>query len=174
MLRRVLYLLAVVTLVACANAKRMASIGQIAIRSVEIGSEQSKEVVQGEIPEELSLLIGVENPGAGLKIISGDLYVYYKGRKVAILSLKEGVRVAGRCNSVVELCLSLHMAHNSHSRALVESLRRHSVEGVALGWGLKMRRGLVAGLLEQEAVALSEIVGEQELERLWQMMPSAE
>ena len=174
MLRSALYLLVLAVLVACADRKESAPTGQVAIRSLSPVGEQWQEVAQGEMPEELTLLVEVENRGARLKILSGEVGVRYNGRKVAILSLLEEVSIAGRRSSEVELRLKLHMTHNSHSRALVESLRRRSVENVALEWKLKVRRGLFSGRVEQEAVALTELVGEQELERLWQMAGSVE
>ena len=96
MLRRVLYLLAFVALVACADRKESAPTGQVAIRSLSPVGEQWQEVAQGEMPEELTLLVEVENRGARLKVLSGEVGVRYNGRKVAILSLLEEVSIAGR------------------------------------------------------------------------------
>lgn len=170
MLRRVIYLLLALIFVACSATETER---EIVIRSVNpIGEEWQEWQQSGQqgLPQTISLSVQVENAGAGLKIRGGEAELRYGGRKVAILRLQEKVKIMGHRNSQVMLTMRLHVAHNSQAQALYEALRNRSADGISIGWNLKVRKGLFAGRVKQEAMALGELLSEQDMERLWQMM----
>ena len=124
--------------------------------------------------QEFTLSLQVENHGTGVTLRKGEGYIFYRGRKVAILNLQEKAEFMGHRNSQVLLTLRCNIAHNSHSMALMESLKRHSAEDISVGWRLKVRRGILHGKVEQEPIPLERLLSPKSMERLWQMVEEIE
>lgn len=125
-------------------------------------------------PREFSLSLQVENHGAGVTLRKGEGYIFHKGRKVAILTLEQKAEFMRHRNSQVLLNLRCNVARNSHSAAVFEKLKNHSAEDISVGWKIKVRRGILYGKLEQEPIALEELLGAENMERLWQVIDKME
>lgn len=168
---RLLCVVLLALLSACATPK---SGQEIVVRSINPIGFSWQEFTKENPPREFTLSLQVENHGTGVTLRKGEGYIFYRGRKVAILNLQEKAEFMGHRNSQVLLTLRCNIAHNSHSMALMESLKRHSAEDISVGWRLKVRRGILHGKVEQEPIPLERLLSPKSMERLWQMVEEIE
>lgn len=122
---------------------------------------------QVALPESVVLALDVENGGAGILLREGRLRVSYRGRRVAMFSLTEKVRIKRRSREVISLPLKVNVARNSQSVALLQALYRHDAEHIALDWELTARAGVVGVQISRPPMPLSEVVQGEKLEYLW-------
>ncbi len=175
MLPRVPYRLLCIALLVLLSACSAPKSGQdIVLDSVNPIGFSWQELTRENPPREFTLSLQVRNHGTGVTIRKGEAYIYYKGRKVAILTLREKAEFMGHRNSQVMLDLRCNIARNSHSMALWESLKRHSTQDISVGWRLKLRRGILYGKAEQEPISLEKLLGQENIEQLWQMVEKIE
>lgn len=146
--------------------------GGITLHSADIAHVASEEGVrvdteQVALPESVVLALDVENRGAGILLREGRLRVSYRGRRVAMFSLDEKVRIRRRSREVISLPLKVNVARNSQSVALLQALCRHDAEHIALDWELTARAGVVGVQISRPPMPLGEVVQGEKLEHLW-------
>ena len=144
--------------------------GRVQLHSAQIArvmSYESLEEGQMSLPERVVLALDVENGGAAVVLRKGRLRVSYRGRRVAMFTLDDKVRIAGRSREVVMLPLKVSVARNSQSAALWQALMRHEAEQISVDWEVAGRSGIVSARLEQPLKPLSEVLEGSALEYFW-------
>ena len=133
---RALYALLLMAMlcVGCSVQSRMPQIEAVAVES----QLQERE----EYPSQLLLHLKVDNPSSTLKLVQGRIRVSYKGRRVAMLTLQDKVKVR-RGMTQVTLPVRLNLQHTSQTMQLRAALRQGITSDVELEWEVALRRGLV-------------------------------
>ena len=112
-----------------------------------------------EFPSQLFLLLKVNNPSPSFKLVQGRVRVSYKGRRVAMLTLQDKVRVR-RGDTEVTLPLRLNLQHSSQTMQLRAALRQGITNDVELEWEVAVRRGLVYLQRQGGPIGFDELAGE--------------
>ena len=129
----------------------------------------AEDVEQSGLPESVVLELDVENKGAAVVLRSGRVRVSYRGRRVAMFTLEEKVRIAGHKRSEVNLPLKINVARNSQTAALWQALKRHDADGITIDWDAVARVGLVRANVERSPMPLAELMQGEALERFWSL-----
>lgn len=122
------------------------------------------------LPEQIILALDIENNGAVALLRSGRMRVSYRGRRVAMFTLSEKVRIARHSREQVLLPLKISVMRNSQSAALMEALRQHDVEHITIDWEVAGRSGIFSSRIVQPAESLNEIVQGEKLEYFWSII----
>lgn len=143
--------------------------GGVTLHSAEVARMEwpAEDVEQSGLPESMVLAIDVENKGAAVVLRSGRVRVSYKGRRVAMFTLENKVRIAGHRRSEVSLPLKINVARNSQTAALWQALQRHDAEDISVDWEAVARAGVVRADVERSPMPLAELMQGEALERFW-------
>lgn len=153
-MRRLLLLLLLTALVGC---------GKMApprINSVEVEPQWSGAKVE-DYPSSVVVKVAVENPSAAIKILRGRARVGYGGRRVAMLTLEEKIKIPARTNAVVEIPLKLNIQRTAQTVQLQAALKQGQTEGIEIDWQVALRSRGVYVEQEQEPTPLERIAGAQ-------------
>lgn len=167
MLRRCLVVVALLLLVGCRP-----HVGST-LHSVEDANlvwDSHIEPSEQALPEQVVLALDIENNGAVTMLRSGRMRVSYRGRRVAMFTLAEKVRIARHSREQVLLPLKISVMRNSQSAALLEALRQHDAEHITIDWEIAGRLGIFSSRIVQPAESLNEIVQGETLEYFWHIM----
>ena len=137
--------------VGCQKQSRMPHIEAMEVECQLQGAE--------EFPSQLFLLLKVNNPSPSFKLVQGRVRVSYKGRRVAMLTLQDKVRVR-RGDTEVTLPLRLNLQHSSQTMQLRAALRQGITNDVELEWEVAVRRGLVYLQRQGGPIGFDELAGE--------------
>ena len=156
---RLLLLALVLLLGSCAPTEERLSLGRVEIAEVV---EQSGDAV----PEQITLRVELNNPGARFSLRSARLRVGIGSRRSVAFSLAEAVKV-GRGSNVVELPIKITVAHNSRSMALRKALRQREWSLIEFDGELKLRRGIATRTESLNSEELRQMLSAELWERVW-------
>ena len=145
--------------------------GGVTLHSAEVAKMEwsAEDVEQSGLPESVVLALDVENKGAAVVLRSGRVRVSYRGRRVAMFTLEEKVRIAGHKRSEVNLPLKINVARNSQTAALWQALQRHDAEGISVDWDAVVRAGVVRANVERSPMPLAELMQGEALDKVWSL-----
>ena len=143
-------LLAAMLCVGCQKQSRMPHIEAVAVESQLQGAE--------EFPSQLLLHLKVDNPSPPFKLVQGRVRVSYKGRRVAMFTLQDKVRVQ-RGDTEITLPLRLNLQHSSQTMQLRAALRQGITRDVELEWEVAVRRGVVYMQRQGGPIGFDELAG---------------
>lgn len=148
--------------VGCGSMGRV-ELGRLTLSDVEYAEGDS---AQTAIPQRMTLLAEVENQGGAIKIASCRIALYYKWRKIAIIDLEQGVKIAARGGSEVQLPMHVAVVRNSQTMPMQKALERGEIDNIQISWEARLRRGLLRKGIEQSAAPIEEVLSEQALEQI--------
>ncbi len=153
-MRRLLLLLLLITLAGCGTMTPPR------INSVEVEPQWSGAKVE-DYPSSVVVKVAVENPSAAVKILRGRARIGYLGRRVAMLTLEEKVKIPARTNVVVEIPLKLNIQRTAQTVQLQAALKQGQTEGIEIDWQVALRSRGVYVEQVQEPTPLERIAGAQ-------------
>ena len=161
-MRRLLLLLLLITLVGCGT------VTPPRIDSVEVEPQWSEAKAE-DYPDRIVVKVAVENPSAAIKILRGRARVGYGGRRVAMLTLEQKIKIPARTTAVVELPLRLNIQRTAQTMQLQAALKQGQMEGIEIDWQVALRsRGVYAEQV-QEATPIEKLAGAQ-MEQIKEML----
>lgn len=160
--RHIAFVLLMALSVSCSSTKGV-SLGEVSLMDVEYAEGDS---AQTAIPQRMTLLAEVENQGGAIKIASCRIALYYKWRKIAIIDLEQGVKIAARGGSEVLLPMHVAVVRNSQTMPMQKALERGELDNIQISWEARLRRGLLRKGIEQSAAPIEEVLSEQALEQI--------
>ena len=161
-MRRLLLLLLLTALVGCGKMTPPH------INSVEVEPQWSEAKAE-DYPSSVVVKVAVENPSAAIKILRGRARVGYGGRRVAMLTLEEKIKIPARTTAVVELPLRLNIQRTAQTMQLQAALKQGQMEGIEIDWQVALRsRGVYAEQV-QEATPIEKLAGAQ-MEQIKEML----
>ena len=123
----------------------------------------------GDYPDRIVVKVTLENPSAAVKLLSGRARISYGGRRVAMLTLEQKVKIPARAESVVELPLRLNIQRTTQTMQLQAALKQGRTEGIEVDWQVALRSRMVYVEQSQEAVPIERLMGEQK-EQITEML----
>ena len=130
------------------------------ILNVEV-EPQWERVATADYPDRVVVKVTLENPSAAVKILRGRARIGYGGRRVAMLTLEEKIKIPARTNAVVEIPLKLNIQRPAQTVQLQAVLRQGQTEGIEIDWQVALRSRGVYVEQEQEPTPLERIAGAQ-------------
>lgn len=162
--RSIFAVLAALCLAGCAAGGGVANVTDVRLAGAALSGG-------GEIPSCVTLLVTVDNPSQGVKISGGRLRISYRGRRVAMLTLAEAVKIPPRRTSEVAIPLRVNVVHNSAALSLRAAVRRRDADGIGIELEASARSGLFRGeAAGQGAVPLAKAVPPRMLEEVWRAL----
>lgn len=157
-MRRLLFTLLLATLVGCgtANPPRIE-----AVEVVPQWSAGGAGGTRGDYPDRLVVKVTLENPSAAVKLLRGRARISYGGRRVAMLSLEQKVKIPARTREVVELPLRLNIQRTAQTMQMQAALKQGRTEGIEVDWQVDVRSRMVYVEQVQEAVPIEQLMGER-------------
>ncbi len=108
----------------------------------------------GGVPSRIGLAVVLDNPSRGAKVRGGRVRLSMDGRRVAVLTLEEPVKIPARCESEIILPLRVSVAGGSAAIAMRAALRRGDTGSVGVEWEIVLRGGVLRG-----SAPLADLVG---------------
>lgn len=161
-MRRLLLLLLLTALVGCGTMTPPR------ISNVEVEPQWSGAKVE-DYPSSVVVKVAVENPSAAIKILRGRARVGYGGRRVAMLTLEEKIKIPARTTAVVELPLRLNIQRTAQTMQLQSALKQGQTEGIEIDWQVALRSRGVYVEQAQEPMPLERVAGAQ-MEQIKEML----
>ena len=164
--RRFLFaVLAALSLAGCAaDVGRTPSVTGVRLAEVEFSDGD-------DIPSLVTLAVTVDNPSRGVKILNGRLRISFRGRRAAMLTLAEAVRIPPRRTAEVAVPLRVNVAHNSAALSLRAAVRRRDASDIGIELETAVRSGIVRGeAAKQGVVPLTEAVPSRMLDEVWRAL----
>ena len=164
-LRTIFVLSAALCMAGCAaDAGRGPSVTDVRVTEIEFPDGE-------EIPSRITLAVTVENPSRGVKILGGRLRIYYRGRRVAMFTLAEKVKIPRRRTSEVTVPLRVNVAHNSAAMSLRAAVRRRDAGDIGIEPEISVRSGILSGeMAVRGVVPLTEAVPERMMDEVWRAL----
>ena len=153
-MRRLLLLLLLTALVGCGKMTPPH------ILNVEV-EPQWERVATADYPDRVVVKVTLENPSVAVKILRGRARIGYGGRRVAMLTLEEKIKIPARTNAVVEIPLKLNIQRTAQTVQLQAALKQGQTEGIEIDWQVALRSRGVYVEQEQEPTPLEKIAGAQ-------------
>ena len=153
-MRRLLLLLLLTALVGCGKMTPPR------ISNVEV-EPQWERVATADYPDRVVVKVALENPSAVVKILRGRARIGYGGRRVAMLTLEEKIKIPARTNAVVEVPLRLNIQRTAQTVQLQAALKQGQTEGIEIDWQVALRSRGVYVEQEQEPTPIEKIAGAQ-------------
>lgn len=153
-MRRLLLLLLLTALVGCGKMTPPH------ILSVEV-EPQWERVTTADYPDRVVVKVTLENPSAAVKILRGRARIGYGGRRVAMLTLEEKIKIPAHTNAVVEIPLKLNIQRTAQTVQLQAALKQGQTEGIEVDWQVALRSRGVYVEQVQEPTPLERIAGAQ-------------
>ena len=166
-MRRWLLALVALAFVGCGEPR------PVGIEGFEVLTASGATTADGDewqLPSRLTLAVGVDNPGAKVRLSDCRLRVSYRGRRVLMIWTEQKVSLPAHSRSRVVVPLRLAIARNSQSLPLQQALSRKDLSEVTLDWEFKVSRGIAGKRIEQSGVAASEVLSAAQQEQLWKML----
>ena len=138
------------------------------INSVEV-EPQWERVATEDYPDRVVVKVTLENPSAAIKILRGRARVGYGGRRVAMLTLEEKIKIPARTNAVVEIPLRLNIQRTAQTMQLQAALKQGQTEGIEIDWQVALRSRGVYVEQAQEPMPLERVAGAQ-MEQIKEML----
>lgn len=148
--------------VGCGSMGRV-ELGQLTLSDVEYAEGDSASTA---IPQRLTLLAEVENQGGAIKVAKCRIALYYKWRKMAIIDLEQGVKIAARGGSEVLLPMHVAVVRNSQTMPMQKALERGELANIQISWEASVRRSLLRKRVERSAEPIEQVLSEQALEQI--------
>lgn len=165
-MRRLLFTLLLATLVGCGTPE----VPQVvALDVVPQWSASGAGDAGGDYPDRIVVKVTLENPSAAVKLLSGRARISYGGRRVAMLTLEQKVKIPARARSVVELPLRLNIQRTTQTMQLQAALKQGRTEGIEVDWQVALRSRMVYVEQSQEAVPIERLMGERK-EQITEML----
>lgn len=159
--RVIVVMVALWGIVGCSSARRVELQG-VTLSQVTYPTESSEE----SLPQYITLAAEVVNDGGAIKINRCRFDLYYKWRKVAIVTLEKAVKIPGHKSSTVMLPMHIAVAHNSSTLPMRNALKRGEWDDVQIGWNAKVRRSIATLKIEQAAGAIDAVLSPETLEQI--------
>ena len=115
----------------------------VSLEDVDVVGVESVALQGGDLPEQLTLRLELNNEGRRFSVRSARLRVGIGIRRSVAITLLEPV-VVGRGESVVEIPVKFTVAHSSRAVALRRALERREFSLIAFDGEAKVRRGIAA------------------------------
>ena len=112
-----------------------------------------------DYPDHLVVKVTLENPSAAVKLLGGRARISYGGRRVAMLTLEDKVKIPARQRAVVELPLRLNIQRTTQTMQLQAALKQGRTEGIEVDWQVALRSRMAYVEQSQEAMPLERLMG---------------
>lgn len=164
-LRTILVLWAALCMAGCAaDAGRVPMVMDVRVAEAEFAEGE-------DIPSRMTLAVTVDNPSRGVKILGGRVRISYRGRRVAMLTLAEAVKIPPRRTSEVTVPLRVNVVRNSAAMELRAAVRRRDADGIGIELETAVRSGILFGETSgQGAVPLTTVVPQRMIGEVWRML----
>ena len=161
-MRRLLFTLLLATLVGCGTPEVPE------VEALEVVPQWS-EAKADDYPDHLVVKVTLENPSAAVKLLGGRARISYGGRRVAMLTLEDKVKIPARQRAVVELPLRLNIQRTTQTMQLQAALKQGRTEGIEVDWQVALRSRMAYVEQSQEAVPIERLMGKQK-EQITEML----
>ncbi len=161
MMRRLLFALLLLALTGCGTPE----VPQV----VALEVEPAKMEAGDDYPSSVVVKVTLENPSAAVKILRGRVRISYAGRRVAMLTLDEKVKIPARTSAVVELPLRLNIQRTAQTMQMQAALRQQRLEDIEVDYQVALRSRMVYVEQEQEAMPIEKLAGAR-VEQLREML----
>lgn len=168
-MRRLLFTLLLATLVGCGTPEVPQVVALEVVPQWSAGGAGDITGSGGDYPDRLVVKVTLENPSAAVKLLGGRARISYGGRRVAMLTLEQKVKIPARAKSVVELPLRLNIQRTTQTMQLQAALKQGRTEGIEVDWQVALRSRTVYVEQSQEAVPIERLMGEQK-EQITEML----
>lgn len=158
-MRRLLLIFSVLLLAGCSGADSGLSLGEVEVLSAE--GEQ--------YPSQMLLRVSLTNRGGAFTLRQGRLRVGIQGRRQAVFTLCDKVKV-GRGRQSVLLGVKCSVVHNSLSEKLLRCVEQQQWSSVEADGSFKVRRGIFSRRIELPTTSLEELLTASQREQLWQLL----
>ena len=154
-MRRLLFTLLLATLVGCGTPEVPE------VEALEVVPQWSASGAGADYPDHLVVKVTLKNPSAAVKLLRGRVRISYGGRRVAMLTLEQKVKIPARQRAVVELPLRLNIQRTTQTMQLQAALKQGRTEGIEVDWQADVRSRMVYVEQAQEAVPIERLMGER-------------
>ena len=168
-MRRLLFTLLLATLVGCGTPEVPEVEALEVVPQWSTGGTGGAGSAVADYPDHLVVKVTLENPSAAVKLLGGRARISYGGRRVAMLTLEQKVKIPARARSVVELPLRLNIQRTAQTMQLQAALKQGRTEGIEVDWQVALRSRMVYVEQSQEAVPIERLMGEQK-EQITEML----
>ena len=159
MMRRLLFTLLLVTLVGCGTPEVPEVEALEVVPQWSTGGTGGAGSAVVDYPDHLVVKVTLENPSAAVKLLGGRARISYGGRRVAMLTLEDKVKIPARQRAVVELPLRLNIQRTTQTMQLQAALKQGRTEGIEVDWQVALRSRMAYVEQAQEAVPLERLMG---------------
>ena len=157
-MRRLLFTLLLATLVGCGTPE----VPEVeALEVVPQWSTSGAGSAGADYPDHLVVKVTLKNPSAAVKLLRGRVRISYGGRRVAMLTLEQKVKIPARQRAAVELPLRLNIQRTTQTMQLQAALKQGRTEGIEVDWQADVRSRMVYVEQAQEAVPIERLMGER-------------
>ena len=168
-MRRLLFTLLLATLVGCGTPEVPQVEALEIVPQWSAGGAGDITGSRGDYPDRIVVKVTLENPSATVKLLGGRARISYGGRRVAMLTLEQKVKIPARAESVVELPLRLNIQRTTQTMQLQAALKQGRTEGIEVDWQVALRSRMVYVEQSQEAVPIERLMGEKK-EQITEML----
>ena len=158
-MRRLLFTLLLATLVGCGTPEVPEVEALEVVPQWSTGGTGGAGSAVVDYPDHLVVKVTLENPSAAVKLLGGRARISYGGRRVAMLTLEDKVKIPARQRAVVELPLRLNIQRTTQTMQLQAALKQGRTEGIEVDWQVALRSRMAYVEQSQEAVPLERLMG---------------
>ena len=158
-MRRLLFTLLLATLVGCGTPEVPEVEALEVVPQWSTGGTGGAGSAVADYPDHLVVKVTLENPSAAVKLLGGRARISYGGRRVAMLTLADKVKIPARQRAVVELPLRLNIQRTTQTMQLQAALKQGRTEGIEVDWQVALRSRMAYVEQSQEAVPLERLMG---------------